>query len=512
MEPNKRILIGSPIRQEPDVLKEFLNSLRGLETQNISIDYYFIDDNDDPVSSSILNDFCKCFTGRVILEQRYKSDVYVKTEDTHHWKENLIWKVAGYKNNMINHAGSKAYDYLFLIDSDIILHPDTLNQLISAEKDIVSEIFWTKWHKDSIPLPQVWLYDHYDLIPKDRLEKIDSTEARRRYDQFLEQLKKPGLYEVGGLGACTLISSTALKAGVSFNEIYNISFWGEDRHFCIRAAALGFRLYVDTNCPAYHIYRKEDIDGIEAYKQKCRQIKEPKWVCKSEGNKLTLSMLVRNESGKFLSEMLSHAAQYIDNAVILDDASEDETVAICKAVLKDIPCKIVSNKEHQFSNEIVLRKQLWNLTIAENPDWILCLDADEIFEDSIKKSIKLLINQPDFDHYAFRLYDMWDPEHYREDIYWHAHKYYKVFLLRYRPDFEYIWRETPLHCGRVPENIFSLKGCVCYVRLKHYGWSTPELRAEKYKRYMSLDPEGKYGILEQYKSILDENPTLKKWE
>ncbi len=512
MEVYKRILIGSPVRQEPDILEEFLDSLRELKTQNMSIDYFFIDDSENPVSSSKLNDFCQGCTGSVVLEQGDRSGAYVRTEDTHHWKENLIWKVADYKNRMLSHAVNNAYDYLFLVDSDIILHPDTLNQLISDEKDIVSEIFWTKWHKNSIPLPQVWLYDHYGLVPKKRLEQIDSTESNRRYQQFLEQLKTPGLYEVGGLGACTLISSTALKAGVSFNEIYNLSFWGEDRHFCVRAAALGFKLYVDTNCPAYHIYRQEDIDGIEAYKQKCRQPKEPKWICKSEGNKITLSLLVRNESGKFLRDMLSHAAQYIDNAVILDDASEDDTVEVCKEVLKDIPCKIVSNKEHKFSNEVVLRKQLWDLTVAENPDWILCLDADEIFEDSIKNVIKRLIDQPDFDYYAFRFYDMWDPEHYREDTYWHAHKRYRVLLLRYRPDFEYKWKDAPLHCGGIPENIFSLKGCVCYVRLKHYGWSTPQLRAEKYKRYMSLDPEGKYGILEQYKSILDEAPTLKKWE
>ena len=30
--------------------------------------------------------------------------------------------------------------------------------------------------------------------------------------------------------------------------------FGEDRHFCIRAAALGLSLYVDTHYPAYHIY------------------------------------------------------------------------------------------------------------------------------------------------------------------------------------------------------------------------------------------------------------------
>ena len=38
----------------------------------------------------------------------------------------------------------------------------------------------------------------------------------------------------------------ALKAGVNFNLLDNVSFWGEDRHFCVRAVALGFDLFVDT--------------------------------------------------------------------------------------------------------------------------------------------------------------------------------------------------------------------------------------------------------------------------
>jgi hypothetical protein len=130
----------------------------------------------------------------------------------------------------------------------------------------------------------------------------------------------------------------------------------------------------------------------------------------------------------------------------------------------------------------------------------LALDAEEIFEDSIVQFIRQLLDQPAFDYYTFRLYDMWDEEHYREDAYWQAHKYYRIFLTRYQPEFDYTWFELPQHCGRLPNNIFSLKGCQCYIRLKHYGWATPKQREEKYKRYLEFDPEGKYGNIEQYRT------------
>lgn len=656
MDKKIKVLIGSPIRQDFEILNEFFKSLMELEKENLILDYFFVDDNDDVNSSTLLRDFAKGLSDKVIIDEGKRSGNYECTEEKHQWKEELISQVAEYKNNIINYSIKENYDYLFLVDSDLVINPKTIKHLISCDKEIISEIFWTKWSKDSIELPQVWLYDQYGLIPKKRGEGLGEVEAARRRNGFLEKLKKPGVYEVGGLGACTLISREALVKGVNFSDIHNLSFWGEDRHFCIRAVALGISLFVDTTYPAYHIYRKECLEGVGNFKNKgvflekievalginekivlfikeaiknyytcdyrittgfegikyfspgyrdlllkeqnsivnhlvenkmvtkvdindvkiadykdegasvtvqCKfnlNIRQDKksWIKnynakillsdygnynflidsieirnkqnktifgflledilkdkvrrnKCRGNKVTLAMLVKNEENNFLRRMLEHASKYIHNAVILDDGSNDNTVKICKEILNDIPLKIISNKESGFHNEIVVRKKLWESTLETNPDWILCLDADEIFEDKIITNIKKLVNDPHFDYYSFRMYDMWDEENYREDSYWKAHNFFRPLLIRYQPNFNYIWQETPQHCGRFPMNVTNLNGCYCDVRLKHFGWSTDELRKTKYERYMKLDPDGKYGILDQYLGILEENPRLIKF-
>lgn len=203
--------------------------------------------------------------------------------------------------------------------------------------------------------------------------------------------------------------------------------------------------------------------------------------------------------------------EFIDAAVIIDDCSDDETVAICMEMLAGIPLRIVSNPRSEFSNEIELRKRQWQETAATNPEWILNLDADEIFETKMRDDVPAMVNQHVIDTFGFRLYDMWSETHYREDNYWQAHLFYRPFLVRYRPDIEYRWKETPQHCGRFPLNVLEFPFAIHEARLKHYGWATPEDRQHKYNRYMQLDPDARYGWREQYDSILDQAPPLKEW-
>lgn len=227
--------------------------------------------------------------------------------------------------------------------------------------------------------------------------------------------------------------------------------------------------------------------------------------------RLTLSMIVKNEEDRYLRKVLESAREYITDAVIIDDGSTDGTVALCHEVLGAVPHKIIENRESHFHSEWRLRRQQWTETIATDPNWILFLDADEIFEDRFQTGVKELVKDGTVSVYLFRLYDFWDEEHYREDGLWRAHQIYRPFMLRYEKDVSYTFHETDQHCGRMPANVFELKHELSNYRLKHYGWAKERDRIDKFKRYMELDPIGEYGSLQQYISILDEKPNLIKW-
>lgn len=221
-------------------------------------------------------------------------------------------------------------------------------------------------------------------------------------------------------------------------------------------------------------------------------------------------MIVRNEEHRWLKQVLFQLNKLCDKLIIIDDNSTDKTAQICI----DAGAEVYINDNQLWNkNEVALRKQLWDIVIkkCKNDDWIICLDADELFIESHIPFIQYLFNtlSTQIDSIGFKLHDMWDNENYREDKWWTAHFNYWCMAIRFKKDIEYKWSDKPLHCGRFPLN--SAKAMLpTEIPILHMGWSTKKDRINKYNRYMSLDGQGKNGWLEQYQSILDKKPNLKK--
>jgi len=238
-----KILIAAPVHQKPHIFKEYLESLNNLQIPvDWKVDRFFVLHNCEELLPMV--------QGNSLFAIHNTKDKYVTDEVTHRWTDRLVSEVAGMKNAIIQKFLEWDYDYLFLIDSDLVLHPMTLMQLYQADRDIIAECYWTKWEPDAPELPNAWDFNTYEFYS----------------DRNIEGWKNPGIYPVGMTGACTLIKRKVLEAGVNFDGIYNLNMWGEDRHFCARAAVHGFGIWLDTHYPPVHLYRESEYRRYMAEK------------------------------------------------------------------------------------------------------------------------------------------------------------------------------------------------------------------------------------------------------
>ena len=233
----KKILITAPLRQETDIFLEYQKGLDALEVpEGYAVSRFFVVNDCREVIPFIENaEWTETETG----------EAYEKTGNDHLWTLDLMRKMSGLRNMTIRKMLDGGYDYWFSVDTDIVLDPRTLKTLIGADKDIVSEIFWTK-APSGFYWCNAWMADQSAGMPED--------------------WKKPGLYRCGMTGALTLVKRKVFEAGVDYTQIPNIrtALRGEDRHFCVRAACAGFEMWIDSHCPAEHLYTRSVYDDYMA--------------------------------------------------------------------------------------------------------------------------------------------------------------------------------------------------------------------------------------------------------
>ncbi|NLM36982.1 MAG: glycosyl transferase family 2 [Firmicutes bacterium] len=226
---------------------------------------------------------------------------------------------------------------------------------------------------------------------------------------------------------------------------------------------------------------------------------------------LLAMMAVRNEAGRYLRPVLDRLGALADGIVILDDASTDHTPDLCRAHPRVVRFERLSAPLF-FDNEASLREKLWQLTVELDPDWILAVDADELFAVRNKRELLALTRQDRYGLITFPVYHFWgDFRHYRVDRWWHPARGRAACLYRYQKNRPYRWAPRALHCGRFPQEAYQTPRFDSAIPLLHLGYAHRREHQAKYQRYLQLDPQGQFCPLAHYRSILDARPQLKRW-
>lgn len=107
---------------------------------------------------------------------------------------------------------------------------------------------------------------------------------------------------------------------------------------------------------------------------------------------ISLCMIVLNED-KFLGRSLANASPYVDEIVIVDGGSKDMTLKIAES----FKARIVHSK---WNDDFAAQRNISLKHATKN--WILVMDADEIYEKKLLQELqKLANNNIGIDAFAF---------------------------------------------------------------------------------------------------------------
>lgn len=171
----------------------------------------------------------------------------------------------GYQIDQIRNLSAewgKNYDYLFSVDSDIILPRDTLEKFLAADKDVISGLYIQR-------IPNTHTLELYETVPGGSGRNISYHKIRDK-----------GIIEVGACGfGCVLIKSEVLRTMEYPHFVYKSALdhahtLSEDVYFCNKARHLGFKIWADTSVKCDHVGQhlfRVDNEQLTRYRELCSQ-------------------------------------------------------------------------------------------------------------------------------------------------------------------------------------------------------------------------------------------------
>lgn len=203
-----------------------------------------------------------------------------------------------------------------------------------------------------------------------------------------------------------------------------------------------------------------------------------------------VAMLRVKDAKDTIRECLSKLSELVDEIVIVDNGSTDGTLKIYQQFPKIV--KIAKTKGFHEGRD---KQLLIKYAKERNPDWILWIDQDEIFEEiASRKILEKYMNNPKINLVQFRLFHFWiSKTHYRVDGIW---KTYTAFPQRFmwRNTKSAYFRDWKFHSGGIMN--VPKKHIISHLGLKHFGYRSKKQVKEKYDFYKSLkkDPMSKKTI------------------
>jgi cellulose synthase/poly-beta-1,6-N-acetylglucosamine synthase-like glycosyltransferase len=218
-----KVLIGCPVRDRGWVIHRHLEALKKIRVpEGVEVEFLYVLNDSTDNTKDILEQYGVPYVEYNTGREGYTRQKYNPANYGH---------LAEIRNYFIDRFLETDADYLFSIDSDIIVPEEALEVLLADDKDIISMILCNQ--------------------PGDMPRRAHNVMNEDPSGMMVHILSYPleQVFPCDLTGACYLIKREVLQAGVRYAQDPQ----GEDIPFCRQAKRLGFGIFCDSRVKPIHV-------------------------------------------------------------------------------------------------------------------------------------------------------------------------------------------------------------------------------------------------------------------
>lgn len=229
-----KVMIGCPVRNRAWILPRYIESLQNLDYPEELIEYCFIINDSSDNSFNILSDFAGQTKQQVKILTKNFGDKKTLNEKRGIYS---FFHLSILRNHLLNAFLKSKCDYLFSVDSDILVPPNSLKLLLMDNCDIIST-----------------LVPNGELLNDENLYNIlNFTQGRWKHIRIFSRDR---IFKVDCTGAAYLIKREVIE---KYELRYSSLYGAEDIGFCKDANSKGFDIYCDGRIECKHIMKQINL-------------------------------------------------------------------------------------------------------------------------------------------------------------------------------------------------------------------------------------------------------------
>lgn len=216
-----------------------------------------------------------------------------------------------------------------------------------------------------------------------------------------------------------------------------------------------------------------------------------------------IGIMVCGPHEKYLTKSLDEFKRLCDDAIIATNNADDETIKL----IDSYGFKHYEDNREWGLSQPDIKTSLLTKAGELSPDWIVAIDADEVFAPSFTREEAEKLTQTGEVAYYFLVVNLYnDEQHFAHGA--GVQQFWNIRFYKYMPEYGLQFQRKALHCGLGPPITYKY-GWHAPFYLLHYGLMDKADRERKQARYRKYDPNKKYKAGAYYDELGQELPMRK---